>query len=38
MRYFDEVVHLARRVKNNATGICVCGATVELWDQYMGAC
>ena len=35
---WNEVVHHARRVKNNATGTCVCGATVELWDQYMGAC
>lgn len=25
-------------VTDNATGTCVCGATVELWDQYLGAC
>ena len=35
---WNEVVSYVRRYTENATGTCVCGATVELYDQYMGAC
>lgn len=27
-----------RRYREPTTGTCSCGETVELWDQYMGAC
>ena len=35
---WNEQVAIVRYVTDNATGTCFCGATVELWDQYMGAC
>lgn len=38
----DFVVHgfvsHKRRVKENASGTCICGNRVELWDEYRGAC
>lgn len=27
-----------RRVKENASGTCICGNRVELWNEYNGAC
>ena len=35
---FNEVRHHVSHYKPNAHGTCVCGAEVELYDQYMGAC
>ena len=32
------VVRREQQVRNNPTGICECGETVELWPQYLGAC
>lgn len=27
-----------RRIKENASGTCICGNHVELWNEYNGAC
>lgn len=35
---WNEQVSYVRYVTDNAVGTCICGVTVELWDQYMGAC
>lgn len=34
----NKVVPQKFRVRNNAHGICSCGAEVELYNQYLGAC
>lgn len=35
---WNKVVKRKQRTRTNPTGTCVCGATVVLWDQCMGAC
>lgn len=35
---FNQVVKHKRRVQDNAHGTCICGAEVELYNQYNGAC
>lgn len=35
---WNKFVTHYRSYTENATGVCSCGETVELWDQYMGAC
>lgn len=37
-RDWNKFATYYRSYTENATGVCVCGETVELWDQYMGAC
>ena len=38
-RLIDEgVVKRSRTYRTDAVGVCACGAHVELYDQYMGAC
>ena len=35
---FNKVVKHKQDYKENAWGICECGETVELFNEYMGAC
>lgn len=35
---FNKVIARRYRVRENAHGTCICGADVELYDQYLGAC
>ena len=35
---FNKVVRCEQRAKNNATGTCACGQSIELYNQFMGAC
>lgn len=35
---FNMIVERKYRVQYNAHGTCICGAEVELYDQYNGAC
>lgn len=35
---FNEFTRRTRTYTENAHGTCVCGAEVELYDQYRGAC
>lgn len=35
---FNKILERRFQVKDNAHGTCTCGADVELWDQYLGAC
>ena len=35
---FNKVVKYCRSYTEPARGTCSCGAEVELWDQYYGAC
>ena len=35
---WNEITAIVRHITENATGTCICGEKVELWDQYMGAC
>jgi len=35
---FNKIVRLEFRARDNASGICECGARVDLWNQYCGAC
>jgi len=35
---FNKVIAQRYRARENAHGTCVCGAEVELYDQYLGAC
>lgn len=35
---FNEVVRRERRYREPGHGTCICGAEVELYDQYYGAC
>lgn len=37
-RQYAELVTRKYTVTDNALGKCVCGETVELYDQYQGAC
>lgn len=35
---FNEFVTRRRMVTEPASGTCRCGESIELWDQYQGAC
>lgn len=35
---YNKVIRHVRHFTENARGTCICGAEVELYDQYYGAC
>ena len=35
---FNKILRRVRSYQDNARGKCECGAEIELWNQYMGAC
>jgi len=35
---WNKIVEYPTSYTEPASGVCVCGQTVELWDSYLGAC
>ena len=35
---FNKVIKRTSHYRENNSGVCECGETIELWNEYLGAC